>query len=75
MTFKELSINQEFEFDYSDFTEKTGLQPLGFALGPWRKISPRKYVYADGSRPYSMKVGTIHAKVTPGPIVQSNHGW
>jgi hypothetical protein len=59
MKFKDLAVDEEFEFDHSDLSVK----PLAFEKGPWRKVSPRKYVYAYGRKDYSLRVGSINAKV------------
>lgn len=59
--FKDLGINQEFEFDHSSLS----VDCLQFAHGPWRKISAHNYVESNSSSP-PLQVGTINVEVLPG---------
>lgn len=75
MKFKELAVWQRFEFKHSE----GGLSYLGFALGPWLKVSTRRY--RKDTDPYAMDyservehsfgvnhlnhVGSINVEVTP----------
>ena len=54
-TFKELGLDSCFDFDHSGIPYWSG------AVGPWRKISPRKYVrLSDGME---CTVGSAKTKV------------
>jgi hypothetical protein len=63
MKFKELVINEMFEFD------RSGL-PLchGLKHGPWIKISARKYIHNEYTR-IEYRIGAINVKVEkPKPV-------
>lgn len=56
--FKSIHLNSCFDFDHSDIPHWSG------AVGPWRKISPRKYVkLSDPSAVH--RVGTVNVAVIP----------
>jgi hypothetical protein len=71
MKFKDLGIDQEFEFDHKDLV----VGCLQMAHGPWRKVSNRKYIRADGSEASSYCVGSINIKVAPGKKCLGRYGW
>ena len=59
MKFKELSIGDVFDFDYSDLSLCHGLK-----RGNWIKMSVRKYQHEDDGM--ICRVGTINVKVILG---------
>lgn len=59
MTFRELPIGAAFVFAAE---RDPKLIASGFARGPWRKISPRKYRKTGRVRT-EYQVGTVHADV------------
>lgn len=56
--FKELPVNRQFRFA-SEFT----MPYSGLKRGPWRKISPRKYVHVHEDM--ECHVGSINVEVQP----------
>lgn len=55
MKFKDLNVNEEFEFDHRD------IGCLGMVHGPWRKISSRQYIRVGD--PILLKVGSVNVNV------------
>lgn len=72
MRFSELAIGDVFRFAYEDVYRTSGI-----ARGPWRKISPRRYVRAgtDDDTRYAhivFRVGTVHAEVIRIPRLEQS---
>jgi len=61
MTFKDLAIGQQFEFDHSMLQFHGGL-----AHGPWIKLSPRRYSHLTDAVLGNCRVGSISVKVRLG---------
>lgn len=57
-TFKSVHINSCFEFDHSDLPHWSG------AVGPWRKLSARKYVKLSDPK-LVCTVGSVKTPVIP----------
>lgn len=60
-TFGQLGIDQTFHFDHSGVRFTRGL-----AQGPWRKISPRRYVQLGSGM--VCRVGSVKVKVVRDPV-------
>ena len=60
-TFKDLPIGTDFEFVHSDLPAGYS----GFARGPWRKVSARKYAIRIGNETakYHHTVGSVNVAV------------
>lgn len=62
MTFRELAVDDVFEFD-EDFMRKIA---SGSALGPWRKVAARKYESHPNTDGVTHTVGSVNVKVKKG---------
>lgn len=58
LRFRDLAINDRFEFVPNESTRYSGL-----ARGPWIKVSARIYKHESDARLSKVKIGTINCEV------------
>jgi hypothetical protein len=68
--FSELAIGEVFRFGSEEDFPMSGM-----ALGPWRKIAPRKYEHTDPTSKYAGFQHRVQSVATPIMRVQGNPSW